>query len=241
MTTHTFREGQFPTYRDVVVAATLAELLATVPPTEIADGFVLGSGQRRQWVTGKGWQGGEGEAIYNWPSAGTLGCTVVGTETTFLTYTIPASIALDWWTSKKCIVEDFMLGINFAAAADRLTLRSYIGIGAYVDGTTQLVQQTQINPQITGAPTFAAGQNRCLDMLCKLRPQGGTGISAVKPRSHAKWDTSFIGTTRFGTADEYLWGQSTFDFSQDLTVTWRYLWTSAGAPTLYMDHLHVAF
>ena len=50
------RLGDAPRYRDIVIADTETELLASAPPVEIAEGWARDTGIKADWVQGLGWK-----------------------------------------------------------------------------------------------------------------------------------------------------------------------------------------
>jgi hypothetical protein len=52
------RLGESPRYRDILIADTEVELLASVPSVEIAEGYAKDTGAKADWVQGIGWKVG---------------------------------------------------------------------------------------------------------------------------------------------------------------------------------------
>lgn len=50
------RLGDAPRYRDIMIADTEAELLASTPPVEIAEGYAKDTGIKADWMLGAGWK-----------------------------------------------------------------------------------------------------------------------------------------------------------------------------------------
>lgn len=158
-----------------------------------------------------------------------LGATA---ETQFAAYTIPAGkIRGDFFLKRRMICEEFMAGVNFAAATARLTLNQY--------WNGVLVQQITVNPQLTGVQGFGAGQNKALDINTQIRVESGT-TTACAIRGHVAYSSSFNGATIWGDKNEYSYGQVAVDVTNGVNVVWKYQWNAA-SNLFYFDHLKVTW
>jgi hypothetical protein len=153
-------------------------------------------------------------------------------KSTFVTYTIPAEVLVDeFFGRRRMITEIFMAGVNFATDSSELVIEQFW------DGIK--VQQCLVTPALIGAPAFAANQNRPLDIRTQVKRENGP-LNAVTLRNHSYWQTDFEGTTFFGQGDEFSWGNTTIDLSQDINVEWKYRWSTPHCH-FYFDHLRVEY
>lgn len=153
-------------------------------------------------------------------------------KTTFVTYKIPQNrIHDDFFENRRMITEEFMAGVNFSSEGAVLVLEQFWnGIK---------VQQCIVTPSLTGAPKFAANQNRPLDIRTQVRRESGT-LSASTLRNHSYWQTDYEQTTFFGRGDEYSWGNTVVDLSVEIVVEWKYNWSVENCH-FYFDHLKVEY
>lgn len=164
-------------------------------------------------------------------NAGYQGLTAT-VETQFATYTIDRFDCVgDFFTKRRMIKEEFMSGVNFTAPTARLTLNEY--------WNGVLVQQTYVNPQMSGVQGYGSGQNKCLDVNTQMRVEGGV-LSACNLRGHMSYSSSFNGASIWGDKNEFSYGQISIDITNGINVVWKYQWNSAGN-TFYFDHLKVTW
>jgi hypothetical protein len=153
-------------------------------------------------------------------------------QTTFVSYTIPLNIASgEFFESRRMITEQFMAGVNFSSESAVLVMEQFWnGIK---------VQQCIVTPTLTGAPKFAANQNRPLDIRTQVRRESGN-LSACTLRNHSYWQTDFENSTFFGHGDEFSWGNTVVDLSMEINVEWKYYWSVENCH-FYFDHLKVEY
>jgi len=153
-------------------------------------------------------------------------------QTTFVSYKMPLNISGgEFFENRRMITEQFMSGINFSSESAVLVLEQYWnGIK---------VQQCVVTPTLAGAPKFEANQNRPLDIRTQVRRESGI-ISATTLRNHSYWQTDYEHSTFFGHGDEFSWGNTVVDLSQEIIVEWKYSWSVENCH-FYFDHLKVEF
>lgn len=153
-------------------------------------------------------------------------------KATFVSYKIPLNIASgEFFENRRMITEQFMAGVNFSSEAAVLVLEQFWnGIK---------VQQCIVKPGLAGAPKFEANQNRPLDIRTQVRRESGE-LSATTLRNHSYWQTDYENSTFFGHGDEFSWGNTVVDLSQEILVEWKYIWTLENCH-FYFDHLKVEY
>lgn len=166
--------------------------------------------------------------IYNSTHLGTLSLTAKDVLTQFSSYTITSADAQMWLNYRKILRDDFMFGVNWA------NINNTINFICTWNGVV-VVDNVYVRPNISGAPTFASGQNRILSFINDFRIQANAG-NTVYPRNHAKWFTNYGGTVNFGSCEEYSWGQNSVDITNGVSVVWSYYIQGTGSPTLYFDN-----
>lgn len=170
----------------------------------------------------------EVKTIFNSPHVGTLSLTTKNLLTQFSTYSISYGDMLNWLNNRKILRDEFMFGVNWA------NNDNMVNFICTWNGVT-VVDNVYARPNITGAQTFVAGQNRVLDFVNDFRIQGYSG-NIVNPRNHAKWSTNYGGTVDFGSAEEYSYGQTSVDITNGVNVVWSYYINGTGSPTVYFDN-----
>jgi hypothetical protein len=149
-------------------------------------------------------------------------------ETQFYTYTIPAAVFAGIASTARPVIKTRMMwGLTFGSSTSTATIKEkWNGV---------LVNQWVIKGNLTGGPTFAAGQAKPMDCYGQIKREGG-GIAATTIRSHSDWTSSFTGTTKFGTMEEFSYGNVVVDGSVPIVVTFTLQW-SANDSVLYFDQL----
>ena len=169
--------------------------------------------------------------LYASPHEGTISMSTKDALTEFARYNISAQDALMWARNRKLLEDEFMLGVNLADVDNTINFICKWNGVTVVDGV-------YVRPSLTGAPAFAANQNKVLDFTNTMRIQAFSGTVA-SPRNHVRWRTTFNGAADFGSVEEYSWGQNQVDLANGVEVVWYYYIQGTGAPQIYYDHLRV--
>lgn len=151
-------------------------------------------------------------------------------------FTAKQADLISWVKNRRLLVETFMLGLNMSNVDNMINFR------CLWNGVT-VVSDIYARPNLSGAPPFAAGQNRCFDVVNKTRIEGINSETAttaiVRPRTHTRYESNFGGTTNYGGQEEYLYGQQAVNIVSDVAVSWQIYLQGTGAITVFFDHYNM--